>query len=60
MPRRSCQWRFCAFGLGVSVPLGAAGFWLARPLLGAMGAGPDVLAHASFTAILFACNGVSA
>src|SRR5205809_3911769 len=47
-----------ALGLLVAVPFGALGFWFARPLLGLMGATPDVLAHSSFTAILFGCNGV--
>jgi putative MATE family efflux protein len=47
-----------ALGLLVAVPLGLVGFLFARPLLGLMGAAPDVLAHSSFTAILFGCNGV--
>ena len=47
-----------ALGLLVAVPVGIAGFWFARPILGLMGATPDVLAHSSFTAILFGFNGV--
>ena len=34
------------------------GFSFARPILALMGATPDVLAHSSFTAILFGFNGV--
>ena len=47
-----------ALGLFIAVPIGALGFWFARPLLGLMGATSDVLAHSSFTAILFGFNGV--
>jgi putative MATE family efflux protein len=47
-----------ALGLLVAVPVGLVGFWFARPILGLMGATPDVLAHSSFTAILFGFNGV--
>ncbi len=47
-----------ALGLFVAVPVGALGSWFARPLLGLMGATPDVLAHSSFTAVLFGFNGV--
>ena len=47
-----------ALGVFVAVPLGIFGFVFARPLLGLMGATPDVLAHSSFTAILFGFNGV--
>jgi putative MATE family efflux protein len=47
-----------ALGLIVAVPLGAIGFIFARPLLALMGGTPDVLAHASFTAIMLGCNGV--
>jgi putative MATE family efflux protein len=47
-----------ALGLLVAVPVGLLGFWFARPILGLMGATPDVLAHSSFTAILFGFNGV--
>ena len=47
-----------AIGVLFSVPLGLLGFSFARPLLALMGAGPDVLAHASFTAILVGFNGV--
>jgi MATE family, multidrug efflux pump len=47
-----------ALGLLVAVPVGALGSWFARPALRLMGATPDVLAHSSFTAILFGFNGV--
>jgi putative MATE family efflux protein len=47
-----------ALGLLVAIPLGLLGFWFARPILALMGASPDVLAHSSFTAILFGFNGV--
>jgi putative MATE family efflux protein len=47
-----------ALGLFVAVPVGLIGFSLARPILALMGASPDVLAHSSFTAILFGFNGV--
>jgi len=47
-----------ALGLFVAVPMGTLGSWFARPLLSLMGASPDVLVHSSFTAILFAFNGV--
>jgi putative MATE family efflux protein len=47
-----------ALGLIVAVPVGALGSWFARPVLSLMGATPDVLAHSSFTAILFGFNGV--
>src|SRR3954468_9810837 len=47
-----------ALGLLVAVPVGLAGFSFARPILALMGATPDVLAHSSFTAILFGFNGV--
>ena len=47
-----------AIGLFVAVPVGLAGFSFARPILALMGAGPDVLAHSSFTAILVGFNGV--
>jgi putative MATE family efflux protein len=47
-----------ALGLLVAVPVGLIGFSLARPILALMGASPDVLAHSSFTAILFGFNGV--
>ena len=45
-------------GLLVAVPVGLLGFSFARPTLALMGATPDVLAHSSFTAILFGFNGV--
>jgi putative MATE family efflux protein len=47
-----------ALGLFVAIPLGLLGFSFARPILALMGASPDVLAHSSFTAILFGFNGV--
>ena len=47
-----------ALGLLVAVPVGLVGFSFARPILALMGATPDVLAHSSFTAILFGFNGV--
>jgi putative MATE family efflux protein len=47
-----------ALGLLVAIPAGLVGFSFARPFLALMGATPDVLAHSSFTAILFGCNGV--
>jgi putative MATE family efflux protein len=47
-----------ALGLLVAVPVGLFGSVFARPMLALMGATPDVLAHASFTAILFGFNGV--
>src|SRR4051812_41589922 len=45
-----------ALGIAVAVPLGAFGAWFARPLLSLMGAGGDVLAHASYARIVFGCN----
>jgi putative MATE family efflux protein len=45
-------------GLMVAVPVGLLGFSFARPILGMMGATPEVLTHSSFTAILFGFNGV--
>ena len=47
-----------ALGLLVAVPAGLLGFAFARPILALMGATPDVLAHSTFTAILFGFNGV--
>ena len=47
-----------ALGVFVAVPVGVLGFSFARPLLALMGATPDVLAHSSFTAILFGFNGI--
>jgi putative MATE family efflux protein len=47
-----------ALGLLVAVPVGLLGSSFARPILALMGATPDVLAHSSFTAILFGFNGV--
>ena len=45
-----------ALGIVVAVPLGAFGAWFARPLLSVMGAGGDVLAHASYARVVFGCN----
>src|SRR4051812_35997321 len=45
-----------ALGIAVAVPLGAFGAWFAQPLLSLMGAGGDVLAHASYARIVFGCN----
>ena len=47
-----------ALGLAVAIPVGLLGFLFARPILALMGASPDVLAHSSFTAVLFGFNGV--
>ena len=47
-----------ALGLLVAIPVGLLGFSFARPILALMGATPDVLAHSSFTAILFGFNGI--
>jgi putative MATE family efflux protein len=47
-----------ALALFVAVPVGALGFWFAKPLLALMGAAPEVLAHSSFTATVFGFNGV--
>src|SRR5499427_566043 len=47
-----------AIGLAVAVPVGSLGYIFARPILALMGATPDVLAHSSFTAVLFGFNGV--
>src|SRR3954470_5554270 len=47
-----------ALGVFVALPLGMFGVWFARPLLALMGAAPDVLAHSSFTTIVFGFNGV--
>ena len=47
-----------ALALVVAVPVGAIGAWFAPALLGAMGATPDVLANASYAAVVLGCNGV--
>ena len=47
-----------ALGLLVAIPVGLFGSSFARPILALMGASPGVLAHSSFTAILFGFNGV--
>jgi putative MATE family efflux protein len=47
-----------ALGLLVAIPVGLLGFSFAPSILALMGATPDVLAHSSFTAILFGFNGV--
>lgn len=43
-------------GLGVAAVLGAAGIRFGASLLAAMGAGPDVLAHAAYTRIMLGGN----
>src|SRR5207244_4353243 len=45
-----------ALGVLVAVPLGAAGVVFATQLMAAMGATPDVLAHASYTRVVFGFN----
>jgi putative MATE family efflux protein len=45
-------------GVLASAPIGIIGYVSARPLLALMGATPDVLRHASFTAIMLGFNGV--
>ena len=45
-----------ALGVLVAVPLGVAGVVFATKLLAAMGATPDVLAHASYTRVVFGFN----
>jgi putative MATE family efflux protein len=47
-----------ALGAFIAIPAGIAGFVFARPILTLMGGSPDVLANASFTAIMFGFNGV--
>ena len=47
-----------ALVLLIAIPVGMGGVVFARDLLMAMGATPDVLAHASFARIVFGCNGV--
>jgi putative MATE family efflux protein len=47
-----------AIGFLFAIPFGLAGFWFSRPLLGLMGATPDVLAHSSYTAVVLGCNGI--
>jgi putative MATE family efflux protein len=47
-----------ALGVFVAVPAGLLGFSFARPVLALMGAGPDVLAHSSYAAIVLGLNGV--
>jgi putative MATE family efflux protein len=47
-----------AIGVLFAIPFGLLGFWFSRPLLGLMGATPDVLAHSSYTAIVLGCNGI--
>jgi len=43
-------------GVVVAIPLGAFGASFARPLLAVMGAGGDILAHASYARVVFGCN----
>jgi putative MATE family efflux protein len=47
-----------AIGILFAIPFGFLGFWFSRPLLGLMGATPDVLVHSSYTAVVLGCNGV--
>jgi putative MATE family efflux protein len=47
-----------AIGILFAIPFGALGFWFSRPLLGLMGATPDVLVHSSYTAVVLGCNGI--
>jgi len=47
-----------AIGVFFAIPFGLLGFWFSRPLLGVMGATPDVLAHSSYTAVVLGCNGI--
>jgi putative MATE family efflux protein len=47
-----------ALGILVAVPVGLAGFWFAGPLLGLMGAPPDVLVHKSYAQIVLGMNGI--
>ena len=47
-----------ALAIAVAMPIGVAGAWFAPALLAAMGATPDVLAHASYASIVLGCNGV--
>src|SRR5882672_10799102 len=47
-----------AIGVLFAIPFGLLGFWFSRPLLGLMGATPDVLAHSSYTAVVLGCNGI--
>jgi MATE family, multidrug efflux pump len=43
-------------GALVAVPVGMLGSWFAPSLLSLMGAGPDVLAHASYATVVFGGN----
>jgi putative MATE family efflux protein len=45
-------------GIVVAAPIGLFGAYLAGPLLAAMGAGSDVVAHASYTRIVLGLNGI--
>jgi putative MATE family efflux protein len=47
-----------AIGILFAIPFGFVGFWFSRPLLGLMGATPDVLVHSSYTAVVLGCNGI--
>jgi putative MATE family efflux protein len=44
--------------IAIAIPVGAFGALFASPLLAAMGAGPDVIAHASYTRVVLGMNGV--
>src|SRR4029079_14627228 len=45
-------------GVCVAAPIGAGGFWFEPALLAAMGAPPEVLAHASYAQVVLGLNGV--
>ena len=45
-----------ALGFAIAIPVGLAGVWLAPRMLAAMGAAPGVLAHASYTRVMFGFN----
>ena len=43
-------------GVAVAIPIGVAGVWLAPSMLAVMGASPGVVAHASYTRVVFGVN----
>jgi len=45
-----------ALGVGIAIPVGIAGVSLAPHMLAAMGASPGVVAHVSYTRVVFGCN----
>jgi putative MATE family efflux protein len=45
-----------ALGFAISVPLGVAGVWLAPRMLALMGASSGVMAHVSYTRVVFGFN----